>query len=47
VKLRTDPALTREVLVQVGVMPVFSSAELICVGPRTSSADIFCFMRRR
>jgi hypothetical protein len=31
--LRADLALTREVLARAGVTPVFSSSELICVGP--------------
>jgi hypothetical protein len=41
--LRADLALTREVLAQAGVTPVFSSSELICVGPEDALGGYLLF----
>ena len=41
--LRADLALTREVLARAGVTPVFSSSELICVGPADALGGYLLF----
>jgi hypothetical protein len=41
--LRADLALTREVLTRNGIRPVFSSAELICIGPADALGSFLLF----
>jgi hypothetical protein len=41
--LRANLALTREVLAQAGVTPVFSSSELLCVGPADALGGYMLF----
>ena len=41
--VRADLALTRAVLASSGIKPVFSSAELICIGPADALGSFLLF----